>query len=205
MRNPPSGTATFVVLVRDRRYSELDELKQEWWQMRLDQKNWFKETLDFSCPSNVTVSQTYLGARCFYGGLERQIGHQEAMRVGIPSRRSEFAVRVSVTCDSNGKPSEITGATVSPLQEHIYDTEEVQWSGSDQDGLSSALETVEKKPSPGDSYRSYTTRLEPRKPKYSVLKSCKFWLSSLRFEDGLDAPYKEGTLSVYVDTDKSLM
>ena len=71
MRNPPSGTATFIVLVHDQRYSEPDKLKQEWWQMRLDQKNWFKENLDLSCQSNATVSQTYLGARYFHGGLER--------------------------------------------------------------------------------------------------------------------------------------
>ena len=205
MRNPPPGTATFIVLVHDRRYSEPDELKQEWWQMRLDQKHWFKEDLNLSCPSNATVSQTYLGARYFHGGLEQQIGLQEAIRVGIPSKSIEFAVRVSVTCDANGKPSEITGATVSPLQEPVYDTEDIQWSGSDKDGLSSGLRTVEVQPNNGDTYRSYTTRLEPRKPKYSAFKSSKFWLSSLRFPDVLDEPYKDGTLSVFVGTDKSLM
>jgi hypothetical protein len=173
--------------------------------MKLDQKHWFKENLNFSCPSNATVTQTYLGARCFHGGLERQIGLQEAMRMGVPSRSMEFAVRVSVACDINGKPSEITGTTVSPLQELICDTEDIQWSGSNQDGPNSGLKTVEGQPNPGDSYRSYTTRLASRKPKYSALKSCKFWLSSLHFEDGLDEPYKGGTLSVFVGTGKSLM
>jgi hypothetical protein len=205
MRNPPSGTATFIVLVHDRRYSEPDELKQEWWQMNLDQKHWFKEDLDFSCPSNATVTQTYLGARCYHGGLERQIGLQEAKRMAIPSRSINFAVRVSIASDINGKPSQITGTTVSPLQELIRDTEDIQWPSSNQDGPSSGLKTVESQSDPDNSYRSYTTRLESRKPKYSAFKSSKFWISSLHFEDVLDEPYKEGGLSVFVGTNKSLM
>ena len=205
MRNPPSGTVTFIVLMRDQRYSEPDELKQEWWRMRLDQKHWFKGNLNLSCPSNATVSQTYHGTRYFHGGLERQTGLQEARRVGITPGSIDFAVRISVTCDINGKPSEITGVAVSPLREPVYNTEDIQWSDSDRDGLSPSLKTVEVKSGRGDKDRSYTTRLESRKPNYSAFKSSQLWFNSLHFENVLDEPYKDGTLSVFVGTNKSLI
>lgn len=200
MRNPPPGMVTFVVLVHDRKYSEPDEMKQEWWNLRLDQKNWFKEDLTFSCPGSATTTKTYLGARCCHSHQERKLSPQEATKIEglIPSCSIDFAIRVSVTCDSQGKPFEITGTSVSPLQEPIYNTEDIQWTGDSQNGLSSGLKTILVTPS---SQINYTTRLELRKPKYSILKTSKFWLSSQQFNE----PFKIGKLSAFMGTGKSLM
>ena len=116
--------------------------------MRLDQKHWFEENLSFECPNNATSTQNYLHSRCFHGGLERQLSPEEAIRLNFQSSSVEITVRVSVACDSNGKPPEITGTGVLPLQEPIYDTEKVQWSSSNQSNPSLNLKTVEVQPSP---------------------------------------------------------
>jgi hypothetical protein len=55
----------------------------EWWQMKLDQKHYFKENPSFPCPSNATATQVYLGTRFFHGGLERMISPREAIELHI--------------------------------------------------------------------------------------------------------------------------
>ena len=83
----------------------------------IDQKYWFKENLSFPCPINATTMHIYLSVQFFNGGPERMISPRKVIELNIQPGSVEFAVRISVACDIDGKPSPITGTTVFPLKE----------------------------------------------------------------------------------------
>lgn len=128
----------------------------------------------------------------------------EASKLNISPKTVEFAICISVVCGSNGNSLEFTGTTVSPFQETVFDTDDIQWSDSSQASPSSGLKTVKVDPK-FDNHRSYTTRLELRKPKYSALQSCGIWASSLHFKSVSDEVRKQGPLSAFAGTGKSLL
>ena len=150
---------TFVVLVRD--YKDYGpRLSQDWWQ--------FDGMLRFRCAPDTRIIKTYTAKRYHRGFTFDRVHSNQTFERRYGS--ADIAIRISVTCDGDGKPSAVSGTTVYPLEDE-YQLKDIKWNSNDTETAGVNLKTTKIDAGTFDNGRVYTTRLEPRIAKYSFFQN----------------------------------